>query len=101
MLTNSSAHLNNCALPADLNSNHREKKFIISNISLINILRKTKSHILIRHAPSPSTDRDSRARLFPLSKILDTVIHIVVALVIDNTEYKSIISLWRSKTLSH
>ena len=67
-----------------------------------------------RHAPSPSTDQDSRAGhsrarlflgsvilglghsrawLFQLSKILDTVIHIVAALVIDNTEYKSIISL--------
>ena len=43
----------------------------------------------------------SRARLFPLSKILETVIHIVEAVVIDNTEYKSIISLWRSETLFH
>ena len=45
--------------------------------------------------------RAFRAQLFPLSKILNTVIHIVAALVIDNTEYKSIISLWRSETLSH
>ena len=39
----------------------------------------------------------SRARLFPLSKILDTVIHIVAALVIDNTH--SALSITNAATI--
>ena len=39
----------------------------------------------------------ARARLFPLSKILDTVIHIVAALVIDNAE--SVLSITNAATM--
>ena len=39
----------------------------------------------------------SRARLCPLSKIVDTVIHIVAALVIDNTD--SALSITNAATM--